>query len=155
MKYVFPIKKMIVFSQWSGKSFAIFASLGKIIKIGRVSVDISDKSLVKKKSLPRLLNNALCFNKNFIELLEELQQSEGILNVLVAPFTLFMNRFILSSSTQKVANPVCYILYNSQGPCFIRNKTWAFLFQYLNTISFKVFQRKFMYFHHFHHFNKF
>jgi hypothetical protein len=152
MKYVLPIRKLIVFSQWSRKSFAIFASLGKIIKIGRVSVDISDKSLVKKTSQTRSINNALCFKKDLIELLEELQQSEGIPSTFVASFSLFMNRFVLSTPTQKEAQSVCNVLNNGQSPCFISDKAWAFLFQDFDTFLFKASHRKFMYFHHFNKF---
>lgn len=39
-----------VFSQWSRKNYAVFAGLGKQIKISRVSADISDLALLKTNS---------------------------------------------------------------------------------------------------------
>jgi hypothetical protein len=37
----------LVFSQWSGKGYAIFASLGRVVNIAALSVDISMQSLKK------------------------------------------------------------------------------------------------------------
>jgi len=45
-------KRSIVFSKWSGKNYAIFASLGKLIKIARLAVDICVQSLKKNHSIP-------------------------------------------------------------------------------------------------------
>jgi hypothetical protein len=50
----YKTNKVIVFSQWSRKNYAIFASLGKLIKIGRVSADISQLALQKSPSGPIL-----------------------------------------------------------------------------------------------------
>ena len=56
MKHVFSLKKVFVFSQWSRKSYAVFASMGKVIKIAQVSIATGDKGLIKKTSLKRALN---------------------------------------------------------------------------------------------------
>lgn len=45
----------LVFSKWSRKNYAIFASLSKVVKIARVSVDICISSLTKNKSILRFL----------------------------------------------------------------------------------------------------
>lgn len=44
-KYISP--DIIVFSKWSRKEYAIFASLGKLIKIGVLKADICQKALLK------------------------------------------------------------------------------------------------------------
>lgn len=43
--------KSIHFRQWSREKYAMFASLGKIIKISHISAEISDSSL--RKSVPK------------------------------------------------------------------------------------------------------
>ena len=42
--------KLAVFSKWSRKNYAIFASLTKVVKIARLSIDICDLSLKKALS---------------------------------------------------------------------------------------------------------
>lgn len=44
------IKQKIVFRKWSRKAYALFASVGKEVVIGRTSAAISDKSLTKNTS---------------------------------------------------------------------------------------------------------
>jgi hypothetical protein len=114
MRYVLPIKKLFVFSQWSRKSYAIFASLGKLIKIGKVSAEISDNLLTKSTSLNRSLSQILSFKKKIAKLLEELRQSEGIPDPLITRLELFLRSFVLFTSVQKEAKPVCLVPYNSQ-----------------------------------------
>lgn len=41
------INTKVYFSRWSRKSYAIFSSLGKEVKISRLSIDICAKSLLK------------------------------------------------------------------------------------------------------------
>lgn len=127
MRYKTPIKKVIVFSQWSRKSYAVFASLGKMIKIGQVSADISDRSLAKTTSLNRALNHILSLKKNIAELLEELRQSEGVPDPLIATLGLFLRSLVPFTSVQKEAKPARLVLYNSQNPCFSYHKAWIFL----------------------------
>lgn len=48
MKAVNNITKSdIVFSRFSGKGYAVFASLGKIVKIGRITKDMSNLAMQK------------------------------------------------------------------------------------------------------------
>ncbi len=50
--------KSLVFSKWSRKNYAIFASLKKVVKIARLSVDICASSLKKNaSSIIVILNN--------------------------------------------------------------------------------------------------
>ena len=37
----------VVFSQWSRKSYAIFASLHRVVKIARLSIDVCNSALLK------------------------------------------------------------------------------------------------------------
>jgi hypothetical protein len=127
MKYVFPIKNTIVFSQWSRKSYAVFASLGKVIKIGRVSADISDKSLIKKTSFTHSLNDIACLKKELKDLWEELRQAEGIPDALVAQLTLIMNYSTMVTSVRAEGELVRPVFLKNQSPCFMINKAWTFL----------------------------
>jgi len=54
-------KQAIKFRQWSGKNYAVFASIGEVINIGCVDIHISDKALEKNNQ-----NNSLSvlFNEN-------------------------------------------------------------------------------------------
>lgn len=47
---------VIVFSRWSRKSYAIFASLKKVVCIARLSIDICISSLLKNPTAIYLLN---------------------------------------------------------------------------------------------------
>lgn len=49
-------KKVIIFSQWSRKNYAVFASLKKIICIARLSIDLCSSSLFKVPASIRLLS---------------------------------------------------------------------------------------------------
>ena len=44
-------RKNLVFSQWSGKKYAAFASLGRVVVIAHVSADICNASLKKNTSI--------------------------------------------------------------------------------------------------------
>lgn len=44
-------KKRIIFSRWSRKNYAIFASLNRVVNIARLSVDICVTSLLKTNTL--------------------------------------------------------------------------------------------------------
>ncbi|MBE9466797.1 MAG: hypothetical protein IMY72_00590 [Bacteroidetes bacterium] len=59
MKYQHKInQRSIVFSRWTRKSYAVFASLGKIVSIGHLSFDTCMSFFSKKKtSLNKLINN--------------------------------------------------------------------------------------------------
>ncbi len=47
---------ILVFSKWSRKSYAIFASLHKVVIIAQLSVDICRTSLLKNRAVISLLN---------------------------------------------------------------------------------------------------
>lgn len=78
MKYSFSQKKTVVFSKWSRKKFAIFASLGKLVKIGRVSADICDKALQKTSELTGLSNKTESIKKGQTDTLEDISLIEDV-----------------------------------------------------------------------------
>lgn len=57
-------KQSLTFKQWSGKNYAIFASLGKEVKIGHVCNDITEKAVLKGQSaiLNYFINDITCLN---------------------------------------------------------------------------------------------
>ena len=52
MKQTLSIRRpQLVFSRWSRKSYAVFISLGKVVKIGRLAVDICRMAMLKSAVL--------------------------------------------------------------------------------------------------------
>lgn len=45
---------IVIFSQWSRKSYAVFASLKKVVRIACLSIDICQSSLMKVPAIVRL-----------------------------------------------------------------------------------------------------
>ncbi len=80
--------KPIIFSKWSGKKYAIFASLHRVVNIARISIDICKASLLKSNTLNSLIN---LFEKDNLEEedtdWEELQDSL-LLKQLIPSITL-------------------------------------------------------------------
>jgi len=68
-KYISP--DIFVFSKWSRKEYAVFASLGKLIKIGVLKADICQKALLKK----------LVELKKIANLSEDFEEDEPDLNI--------------------------------------------------------------------------
>lgn len=58
-------KEIIVFSQWSRKSYAVFASLKRVVNIAHLSIDLCKSALLKSSSviqfiiLTRLYENGI------------------------------------------------------------------------------------------------
>jgi hypothetical protein len=60
MKNITPNKnRLIVFSRWSRKGYAVFNSLGINVKIGHVSIDICNVSIRKTSALKRAILSLL------------------------------------------------------------------------------------------------
>lgn len=59
MNEAFVNKKQVSkFRQWSGKSYAVFASIGKEVNIGHVDINICDKASEKNNRKKALTNTA-------------------------------------------------------------------------------------------------
>ncbi len=65
-------KKNLVFSQWSRKNYAVFASLGKVVTIAHVSVDICNCSLKKNFANSEIIRLANNFGNSFKDIINEL-----------------------------------------------------------------------------------
>jgi hypothetical protein len=57
----------IVFSQWSGKNYAVFASLGRVVKIAALSVDICIQAVKKSSSVINSFFDAEYFRESVLE----------------------------------------------------------------------------------------
>jgi len=68
-RYISP--DIFVFSKWSRKEYAVFASLGKLIKIGVLKADICQKALLKK----------LVDLKKIAKFTENLEEDDTALNI--------------------------------------------------------------------------
>lgn len=66
-------RKLLVFSQWSRKSYAIFASLGKVVKIACVSADICNNALKKSSSVTGLSSPATGLKEDLTAVVEKLR----------------------------------------------------------------------------------
>ena len=56
LQYIKTYKDIVVFSQWSRKSYAAFASLNKIVSIAYLSMDLYLNTLLKKVALSQFLS---------------------------------------------------------------------------------------------------
>jgi len=72
------IKPVQVFSQWSRKAYAVFASIGRQVQIGHLNFDICVKSLLKGKKSFLLVSN----NGTVIEWQENSSEEEPDLTLL-------------------------------------------------------------------------
>lgn len=103
-------KQNITFSKWSRKGFAVFASLGKVVKIAQLKVEICKQAI--KKNI-NLLDDLFILKKdNFIA------QTNEIVEILLQDLFIENNLLIQSLNTKtgrfhkKLQNE-----YN-QSPCF-------------------------------------
>jgi hypothetical protein len=99
MKFVYPTRKVIVFSQWSRKSYAVFASLGKLLKIGCVKVDYCDKAIRKTNDFSGLGTNVFSFKGILANILEGHLPATDMTETLILQLGLLSNRFVLTSSS--------------------------------------------------------
>ena len=58
-KLKFSFQKKILFSKWTRKSYAIFQSLGKIIKIAKLKDDIAEGFILKSISIEKTILSLL------------------------------------------------------------------------------------------------
>lgn len=127
MKRKFAHKKVLIFSRWSRKNYATFASLGKVVNIARVSVSVCNQALRKTSVLTGLFNTITIAIKNTIGDFEKLRQSLGIPDLLTL-FNLLFLKNIVSTSSLKSNESVLSLHIAAENPCFISNKAWIFCF---------------------------
>lgn len=127
-KYISP--DIFVFSKWSRKDYAIFASLGKLIKIGVLKADISQKALLK--GLVELKKIAL--------ITESFDEDETDLNITDHDFLQFAFSFfglsslsilnLASAKVSKEENPFKIISHSEYKVCFLQSVKNRLFFQY-------------------------
>jgi len=72
-------RNSLIFARWSRKNFAIFASLGKVVKITRLTVEICDASLRKSVNLlPLFLHDLKLIEDQNDELETELNLEKAL-----------------------------------------------------------------------------
>lgn len=59
MRYIIPSLKIVRFSRWNRKGYAIFASLGKQIRITALALSICDRALEKSSGKGGIIREAL------------------------------------------------------------------------------------------------
>ena len=110
---------IFVFSKWSRKKYAIFVSLGKLIKIGVLKADVCQKALLK-----RLISLG-----HIAEIKEYFGEDETALNTSADDsfqFTLswlglsiFPAFNLVSNTISKKGNPLRIILFSEYRVCFL------------------------------------
>jgi hypothetical protein len=78
-------KTKIYFSRWSRKSYAIFTSLGKDVKISRLSVDMCGKSLLKLNKFSMFFYEKIDYLANIVDVssLKKIDISELIEEIML------------------------------------------------------------------------
>ncbi len=125
-KFISP--NIFVFSKWSRKEYAIFASLGKLIKIGVLKADICQKALLKG-----IVDLGI-----FTKIKEDPDEDDRGLNIEDPDFfqlilsslglSIFQAQILISLKTFKKGNPFRTILFNGYKVCFLQSKKQTFLF---------------------------
>ena len=126
-KYISP--RLFVFSKWSRKEYAIFASLGKLIKIGVLKADICQKALLK----------GLVDTGNKEDIQEYSDENETVLDStdndslqLILSFlglSVFQSFNLASTTISKKKNPLRIIFLKEDRVCFllsVRNRLFLF-----------------------------
>ena len=126
-------REVVVFSGWSRKAYAIFASLKKVVRIARLSIDICLMSLLKNPSVVQFMD---IFNteKDEPEELEIEQESDLLLLAAVLPVV--SKSDVLSSDNEDI-KPLL------ESPYFVQCKIWAFVFGSIPKLKFanKIIQK--------------
>ena len=92
----------IRFRQWSGKAYAVFASLGKEVNIGHVDMDICDKASEKNDQI-----NSLTVAKSECLLEESFDQEEF---PVVNPESQLRLLFTITASNENSSQHCCVLL---------------------------------------------
>ncbi|PKP32864.1 MAG: hypothetical protein CVU00_11310 [Bacteroidetes bacterium HGW-Bacteroidetes-17] len=120
--------RTIVFSKWSRKKYAIFASLGKLIKIGVLKAEICQKALLKGHVD---LGNIIGIKENPYEdeTDSNLAAHDSLQFMLSSLGPSVFPAFILTSnSISKKVNPLEIILFSEYKVCFLPSVRNRFFF---------------------------
>lgn len=102
MNQIVFAKQNIRFRCWSRKAYAIFASLGRCVTIGRLKNDVTDCSLSKQQKENKNIRLAECRKSDSI--LKDDEEYERILSAYGSPFAI--NPLIKSDTLAIVSTSV-------------------------------------------------
>ena len=121
---------IFVFSKWSRKKYAIFASLGKLIKIGVLKAEICQKALLKGLvDLAYFANIKGDFDEDENDLnIKDHDSLQCILSSLGLPVFPAFN--LTSNTISKKANPFRTELHSEYKVCFLLSVRNRFFFRY-------------------------
>ena len=119
LQYKQIFSNVVVFSQWSRKSYAAFASLNKVVSIGHLSIDICKSSLLKNATLIRLLN---------LFISDESDADEYDVNELLENSSLFLAEMPIISAKNDIYIQEKLISNNLRKPIFCSMQSMGFLF---------------------------
>lgn len=101
MNEAFVNKKQVLrFRQWSGKGYAVFASLGKEVNIGHVDINICDKASEKNNRKKALTNTASQYIIE--EIIDQEEFDEELLDSALISMLMFTSN--LDESSQHCCN---------------------------------------------------
>lgn len=103
--------KYIVFSRWSRKGYAVYASLRKIVIVAQLSVDMCKAALQKNSSVIQLLSNFCIADINTEEF--ELNELDEAQQLQLIPVTVSNNDPLKNKSIKKIDNP--YFVFQCMG----------------------------------------
>jgi len=123
------LPRIFVFSKWSRKKYAIFSSLGKLIKIGVLKADICQKALLK----------GLVDLAYFANIKGDLDEDEKDLNIkdhdslqfilTSLGLSIFQTFNLTSITIPKKVSPFITILYSEYQVCFLPSVRNRFFLQ--------------------------
>lgn len=130
---------IFVFSKWSRKAYAIFASLGKLIKIGVLKADICQKALLKGiVELGKIaeFKEDVDEDENALDITDH-DSLQFILSVLgLSVFSIFN---LTSVTISKKVKPLRTILFREYKVCFllsVRNRLFFIRqLEFLNSLN--------------------
>ena len=111
--------KIFVFSKWSRKEYAIFASLGKLIKIGVLKADICQKALLKGLvDLGKIAKIIEDFDEDECDL--DITNHDSLQFMLSSPgLSIFHVTNLAAIKISKKKNPLRTIIFNEYKVCFL------------------------------------
>jgi len=136
------LPKSFVFSKWSRKKYAIFASLGKLIKIGNLSTIYCQKALLKSTITSGTeLQFEIPIEKDNSDWIPDINSIQFIF-LFILPICLLIYKSILNIMFEKTSFFIAswqytksiILLTNYKSPVFAKciNRTFSFIYKNAN-----------------------
>ncbi len=86
LQYIKTYKDFVVFSQWSRKTYAAFASLNKVVSIGYLSIDIYKHAVLKREAFDQLscIINKDNYKRMYCNIISMINKSVLVITLLAA-----------------------------------------------------------------------